>query len=213
MARKEKIFHYIYKTTNLLNEKYYYGMHSTNNLEDGYLGSGKRLRYSINKHGAENHSVEILEYLPNRKELAKREKEIVNLNEIAKENCMNLMVGGEGGFISVEQQHNRAICAGNAFALKLKNNAEYLKIHNERASKTMKENHRLGKITYGTFLNKKHSDGTKILMSIKAHERIGEKNSQFGTCWITKDGINKKIQKDSLNTYIQDNWIRGRVLK
>nr|MDA3778656.1 hypothetical protein [Bacteroidales bacterium] len=99
MARKEKTYHFIYKTTNLLNGKYYYGMHSTNNLNDGYLGSGKRLRYSINKYGKENHKCEIIEFLLNRKLLKEREKEIVNLNEIAKIDCLNLKIGGEGGFI------------------------------------------------------------------------------------------------------------------
>lgn len=44
-------------------------MHSTDNLEDGYLGSEKRLRYSINKHGAENHEREILEFVDSREEL------------------------------------------------------------------------------------------------------------------------------------------------
>ena len=104
MPRKEKKFHFIYKTTNLLSGKYYIGMHSTDSLEDGYLGSGKRLRYSINKHGAENHVREILEFVDSREELKKREKEIVSLDEIAKENCMNLTVGGGGGFTKEFQQ-------------------------------------------------------------------------------------------------------------
>lgn len=32
-------YHFIYKTTNLLTGKYYIGMHSTNDLNDGYLGA------------------------------------------------------------------------------------------------------------------------------------------------------------------------------
>jgi hypothetical protein len=48
-------------------------MHSTDNLDDGYLGSGKRLRYSINKHGAENHVREILEFVDSR-ENSKKER-------------------------------------------------------------------------------------------------------------------------------------------
>jgi hypothetical protein len=39
-------------------------MHSTDKLEDGYFGSGKRLWFSINYHGKDNHVKEIREYLP-----------------------------------------------------------------------------------------------------------------------------------------------------
>jgi hypothetical protein len=49
------------------NDKYYIGMHSTNDLNDGYVGSGKRLWFSINYHGKENHACEILEYCKDRK--------------------------------------------------------------------------------------------------------------------------------------------------
>ena len=120
MARKEKKYHFIYKTTNLLSGKYYIGMHSTNDLNDGYMGSGKRLRYSVNKYGKENHKVEVLEFFDDRKQLAAREKEIVNLNEIAKEECLNLMPGGKGGFISEEHQKNRSIAANKALNEKMK---------------------------------------------------------------------------------------------
>ena len=66
---KNKKYHYLYKTTNLINNKYYYGIHSTNNLNDGYLGSGKHLRYSIRKYSKENFKREILYYFDNREEL------------------------------------------------------------------------------------------------------------------------------------------------
>jgi group I intron endonuclease len=107
MARKEKKYHFIYKTTNLLSGKYYIGMHSTDDLNDGYMGSGKRLRYSINKYGKQNHKVDILEFFDSRDELKKREKEIVNLNELSKEECMNIIVGGEGGATRTGMFHTK----------------------------------------------------------------------------------------------------------
>ena len=53
--------HYlIYKTTNLLDGKYYVGCHQTKNPNDGYLGSGKHLKRAIKKYGFDNFKVEIL---------------------------------------------------------------------------------------------------------------------------------------------------------
>jgi len=42
---------------------------------------------------------------------------------------------------------------------------------------------------------------------------IGEKNSQYGTCWIIKDGVNKKIKKEEIENYLKDGWIKGRKIK
>jgi hypothetical protein len=75
---KDKKYHFIYKTTNLINSKFYIGMHSTSNLNDGYIGSGKRLKASIKKYGVDNFKFEILEYCNSRQLLAEREKYIVN---------------------------------------------------------------------------------------------------------------------------------------
>jgi len=95
MPRKPHSHHYIYKTTCTVNGKFYIGMHSTSNLDDDYIGSGKRLWYSINKYGRENHIKEILEFLPDRKTLGAREKEIVNEELLKDQFCMNLKKGGE----------------------------------------------------------------------------------------------------------------------
>ena len=189
MPRKEKKFHFIYKTTNLLNDKYYIGMHSTDDLKDGYLGSGKRLRYSINKHGIENHEREILEFVDNRDELKKREEEVVNLDESAKKKCMNLKVGGEGGFISVEQQRRRSIAGSKASIEKLRTDKDFRERQKKTVSENFKKAHKEGKIKYDTFTGKKHTEETKKLIgeSMKGLGK-GEENSQYGTCWITRDG-------------------------
>lgn len=211
MPRKEKKFHFIYKTTNLLNDKYYIGMHSTDNLDDGYLGSGKRLRYSINKHGAENHEREILEFVDNREELKKREKEVINLDEIAKKDCMNLMVGGQGGFISDEQQRRRSIAGSKASIEKLRTDKEFRERQKKTVSENFKKAHRDGKIKYDTFIGKKHTEETKKKMreSMKGLGK-GEKNSQYGTCWITRDGENRKVKKEELETFVKEGWEKGR---
>ena len=97
MPRKQHSFHYIYKSVCKINGRYYIGMHSTSNLEDGYLGSGKRLKYSLNKYGRENHKIEIIEWCNDKRSLKEREKELVNESLLQDVNCMNLTIGGEGG--------------------------------------------------------------------------------------------------------------------
>ena len=37
------MYHFVYETTNLINGKKYIGKHSTDDLNDGYLGSGKAI--------------------------------------------------------------------------------------------------------------------------------------------------------------------------
>lgn len=93
-----KKYHYIYKCKNLINNRYYYGMHSTNDLNDKYIGSGTLLKRSINKYGRESFKFEILEYYNSRKELSKREKEIINQDLLKDKFCMNLKPGGDGEF-------------------------------------------------------------------------------------------------------------------
>ena len=90
MARKEKTIHYLYKTTCLVTGKYYIGMHSTSNLDDGYMGSGKRLRYNIRKYGVDNHNKEILEFFETRELLIEAEINAITEDMIVDINCMNL---------------------------------------------------------------------------------------------------------------------------
>jgi group I intron endonuclease len=194
---KNKKYHFIYKTTNLLNGQYYIGMHSTSNLHDGYLGSGKRLNYSINKYGKKNFKMDILEQLPSRELLIEKEKEIINVEILKDLNCLNLQTGGFSGFDYIKKLRT--------------NNPEYDKKWRALQSSKLKKVHQRGKFKYDTFTNKTHSDETKKLMSIQHRGKgIGEKNSQYNTCWITKNKMNKKIKKSELSCFLENGWIQGR---
>ena len=94
--RKYK-YNYLYKITNLINNKIYIGIHSTDNLDDGYMGSSKILKQSIRKRGLENFKKEILEFYPDRGSLREAEAQIVNEEFIAREDTYNLSIGGAGG--------------------------------------------------------------------------------------------------------------------
>ena len=217
MARKEKNIHYIYKTTCNVTGRYYVGMHSTSNLEDGYMGSGKILRYSIRKYGKENHTKEILEFYPTREELAKREREIVDKIFINEKLCMNLAIGGEGGhgskFLSKEQLQKGGLKSGEIHKNKLATDIDYFKKISQTSSKNISSLIKLGKIKPFNWKGHPHSEESKQKMSESSKGMgVGETNSQFGTCWITKDGINKKIKKEDLETYLNEGWVQGRKI-
>jgi hypothetical protein len=220
MPRKQHDYHFIYKTVNLVNNKFYIGMHSTSNLEDGYIGSGKRLWYSIKKHGRENFKMEILEFLPDRNSLKEREKEIVNSDLLKEELCMNLKIGGEGGGFTLEQVKKGGYIAGNILKNKIINDPEFRLLHIEKFKiNCSKKFNDKNSETYKKWLASSrfvsnHSEETKKLIGEKnSISQKGERNSQFGKCWIFHEKLgNKSIKKDELENYINCGWKLGRKM-
>ena len=84
----------IYKTTNLINQKFYVGKDPQNN--PNYYGSGKRLKLAIQKYGLDNFKKEIIEVCNTLEEPNAREKfwikEFNAINE-----GYNISLGGDGG--------------------------------------------------------------------------------------------------------------------
>ncbi len=64
----EKKFNYVYLTINLINGKQYIGDHSTDILEDGYLGGGEYLKKAFRKYGRKKFQKKILKFFPSKEE-------------------------------------------------------------------------------------------------------------------------------------------------
>lgn len=258
MKRK---YHYFYKITNLINNHFYYGVHNTDNLDDGYMGSGKRLHYVYKKYGMENFVKEILKFFDTQEEAFEYESEMVTEELVKNPNCYNIALGGKGycfsGLAHVQDK------GGNYFVVpvddeRIKSGELFSSFKNNRILKKIGTNdyimvnindvddylnngyvyHTYNKTTVkdkygnyyqvdkndpriisgelvGTFKDRHHTEETKQKISQHHKEtgfQKGEKNSQFGTCWITKDGENKKIKKEELESYLNDGWCKGRIV-
>jgi len=158
------MYHIIYKTTNTINKKWYIGYHSTTNINDEYLGSGKLIISAIKKYGKESFIKEILYIFPTKEEALLKEKELVNEDIVNDRSTYNSKIGGEGGWDHILKR--------------IKEDIEFKKKMYLKVSKTLKNSYASGKIKGWSsngkvtkngkssgFKNKKHTDRSKKLMS------------------------------------------------
>lgn len=199
------MFYTVYKITNKINGKFYIGKHQTKNLDDGYMGSGKRLKYAINKHGLENFSKEILHVFDNEEDMNTKEIELVVLNE----ESYNLCPGGQGGFGYIHEkglhkcfvkhsektkQQIKETLTGHVISEKTKQNI----------SIAVKEHYKNNK---SHWCGRNHSDEARNKIS-KGNK--GKKTATFNTIIINNGIKNKHIPKDQLEFFINLGWSKGR---
>jgi len=94
----KQIYRYLYQITNHINGKIYVGVHVTDDINDGYMGSGKILNAAIQKHGIENFTKTILEFFETSNDMFQKEEEIVNEAFVQRSDTYNIKIGGKGGF-------------------------------------------------------------------------------------------------------------------
>ena len=96
----------IYKTTNIINGKYYIGKTSSSRKDyDTYLGSGVALNRAIKKYGRKNFFRETLYTFVSEEKCYEKEKEIVTPELCSLEECYNMMGGGLGGRVGNRLGH------------------------------------------------------------------------------------------------------------
>ena len=182
-----KKYHYFYKIVNEITKEFYYGIHSTDNINDGYMGSGTQLREKYKKYGKKSFTKHILKFFDDRKELAEYEMKIVNENMVLNNDCYNMVIGGEGhrefDFIAYKDSNN---------------DIYYL----SKKSPLIEE---LGLVPIWKGLHHSNESREKI------RKTMTNSKSTNSRVWVCKNGMVKYISKKVLTTYIEDGWELGRV--
>lgn len=226
------MFYVVYMITNLVNDKIYIGVHKTSDLDDGYMGSGKLIKRSIEKYGREHFIKEYIEIFDNSEDMFNMESQIVNEEFVSRDDTYNLKEGGFGGFdyinnnIELRIKKNKKARESANEVLEKKYGSDWRKILSKLAHKNKnKESYkkmvqtsiaRHGKNVYNTRQGTTQSEETKkkIGEANSKHQR-GTGNSQYGTMWIHSltEKVSKKIKKDEFTEYESNGWIKGRKMK
>jgi group I intron endonuclease len=214
------MFHYVYCIENLINGKVYVGKHSTNDLDDGYMGSGTLLNRAIKKHGIENFRKHVLETFQTSEEALEFEKQLVTEELVADNNTYNLTLGGAGSWYSANVDDRIREIRSEKMRIqnltRWKNDLDYRQHMIDVSSETFKRLWSEGKLKHPDWTGKRHSDETKRKIGqANAVWQKGERNSQFGTVWIYNSDLNlsRKIKKEELDLFISQGWIKGRRMK
>lgn len=176
-----KKYNFVYKTTNNINGDYYYGVHSTNNLDDGYLGSGKRITRSMNKYGESNFTREIVQYFSNVKNAYILERVIVTPELISDPHCLNIAEGGHGGNV-----------------IEGLTEEEYTRMTNKQS---------VAKQSFIPWNKNKHHSKEHIKHNVESRQKSGKHKNKK---WVNKNGEQKFISQSELELFLNNGWLIGR---
>lgn len=214
-------FLFIYKTTHK-NGKYYIGRHQTDNLDDGYMGSGNWIKSIKDKSSL---SREILCFVDDEKGLHKMEEKYINecYDDPLNMNFKRASLGStsEDNLEKVRNGTHNFLKRpdGSSIGRDLANSSKSKKKKKESISKIQKSlvkngtHHWLKKLDGSSIgrdiANSPEAKKKKKETFVNIEHQKGSKNSQYGTMWIYSLELkqNKKILKTDP---IPEGWIKGR---
>ena len=138
--------YYVYKITNTINNKIYIGLHKTNNINDGYFGSGSLLKKAIQKYGKINFQLEILYFCNNEQQMLDKERELIReYNSTDKTIGYNIMPG-QGNY-SLTEEGRKKISETNKGKKLSQSHIDKLKTpRTEQVKQNMKEAQKLRRL-------------------------------------------------------------------
>lgn len=206
------MFFYLYEITNNITQDFYIGVHKTKNMDDGYMGSGTRLKRSIDKYGLENFRKDVMAMFDDEVTMFEAERTVVNEQLLQDVHCLNLKVGGSGGWSFNQLPVTKRPNYGTA---------EYRRKRGQAAGAAAVRARKRIQQADPSFFKRVTAAAAVAVLSEESKqkrrdsfERIahqsGSSNSQFGTMWITDGVVNHKIAKDS---DIPEGFRKGRSVQ
>jgi hypothetical protein len=226
------MFFYLYQITNLVNNKIYIGVHSTKDINDGYMGSGVNIQSAIKKYGIKNFNKVILFTFDNVEDMYAKEKEIVTEEFLLRKDTYNLRIGGTGGFDYINKNnlsgfYNTEVArkgrqSTNA-VLQERYGEQWKKIISKNGNKALQkkrendpnfnqimiEHSRRNIKIASQYANTPLAIQNKKNTFSKIGHQQGKKNSQYGKMWITNGKESRPIPSQET---IPEGWRKGRVI-
>lgn len=193
-----KKYHYLYKITCTVSSMVYIGVHSTNNLDDGYLGSGTVIKNKIKKHGRAAMVKEIIEFYPDRETALAMEAVFVDEIVLNDPLSMNIRIGGKGNTVAQYKTMSEEAKVRKSNTLREKwEDPEYRLLMNKTMTEIWKNptealKSKLEKMRQSR-LGSKHTDEVKATISAKTHSSV---------IWIVKWDGNFHYIVDSIVEYM-----------
>lgn len=217
------MFYTVYKTVNLLNGEYYFGVHKTENPKDVYLGSGTYIKRAVAKCGEQNFRKEVLFTYLDAKSAFGKEDELIQSYRGRDSLCKNLRKGGSGGFDWINEKGLNgtkvARAAGvekrrrDTFRKRWENDPAFrkkLSKNGRRALKCVSDETRKRNLLLGAKAWKGQHH-TKEFRERKSQEQRGINNSQFGCRWMRKEGVVRKVARTEVERALTEGWLFGKV--
>lgn len=221
---KERKYNFVYKITNNLNGDYYYGVHSTDDLDDGYMGSGKRILRSIKKYGVENFTKEYIQFFSCKEDAYSLESKIVTPELINDPHCLNLAIGGYGGYggsILANLTPEQKIERGKRISKALKGKKTGKPAWNRGISPSEETKKKQSEANKGKHLSEGHRK--KIGKSCKGRsawnkgrhpsKETKKKLSEIhkGEKYINNGFIEKRVKGSEIDIFLNNGWSLGRI--